>query len=84
VVGDSVTFTIADLIPAVPLVDTTVTFTIGSGGGSVTGGVTKTDADGMASVGSWTLGLAPGLNTLLVKVSPLNDVQVTFTATGTP
>jgi adhesin/invasin len=68
----------------VPLVDTTVTFTVGAGGGSVTGAVTKTDADGMASVGSWTLGVTPGLNTLLVRVSPLNDVQVTFAATGTP
>lgn len=68
----------------VPLIDTTVTFTVGSGGGSVTGAVTTTDANGMASVGGWTLGPTPGLNTLLVRVSPLNDVQVTFTATGTP
>ena len=32
-----------------------VVFTVGSGNGSVTGAITATDAQGLASVGSWTL-----------------------------
>jgi len=32
-----------------------VVFTVGSGNGSVTGAITVTDAQGLASVGSWTL-----------------------------
>ncbi|MGH7522868.1 MAG: hypothetical protein ACREK8_01010 [Gemmatimonadales bacterium] len=67
-----------------PVAGATVTFTVGAGGGSVAGGVVITDADGMAAVGSWTLGPVAGPNTLLVTVSPFPDVRVTFTATGTP
>lgn len=68
----------------VPVNGATVTFSVGSGGGSITGAVTTTDANGLASVGSWTLGPNPGSNTLNVVVSPLPDVQATITATGTP
>jgi len=68
----------------IPLGGATVTFGIGSGGGSITGAVVRTDASGMATVGSWTLGPTAGVNTLTVVVSPFPDVRVTFTATGTP
>ncbi|MEP6730735.1 MAG: Ig-like domain-containing protein, partial [bacterium] len=62
-----------------PLAGVTVTFTIGSGGGSVTGATAVTDASGIATVGSWTLGTTPGANSLTATVGSLN---VTFTATG--
>lgn len=67
-----------------PLAGATVTFTVGDGGGIVSGGVVITDTNGMASVGSWRLGSTPGPNTLTVTVSPLPDVLLTFVATGTP
>jgi adhesin/invasin len=67
-----------------PVAGATLTFSVTGGGGSVTGGVTTTDANGIATVGSWILGPNPGSNTLSVVVSPLPDVQQTFTATGTP
>jgi adhesin/invasin len=56
-----------------------VTFSVGSGGGSVTGASTTTDASGLASVGSWTLGSATGTNTLVATAGALS---VTFTATA--
>ena len=45
----------------------TVTFTASFGGGSVTGGTQVTDAAGRATVGSWTLGPAAGLNRLTAR-----------------
>ena len=58
-----------------------VTFTVASGGGSVTGGTTTTNASGVATVGSWTLGPVAGPNTLSATSGSLTPV--TFTATGT-
>jgi adhesin/invasin len=58
-----------------------VTFTVESGGGSVTGAVATTNASGIATVGSWTLGETAGTNTLTASAPGLPDV--TFTATGT-
>ena len=59
-----------------------VTFAVGSGGGSVTGATTTTDATGVATVGSWTVGLALGSNTLAATVSGLSGSPVTFAATA--
>jgi hypothetical protein len=59
-----------------------VTFSIASGGGSVTGATAFTDADGRATVGSWTLGLTAGLNGLEASTPGL--AHVTFSASGTP
>ena len=56
-----------------------VTFTVSSGGGSITGGTTTTDANGIATVGSWTLGTIPGANTLTATVTGLTPAV--FTAT---
>jgi hypothetical protein len=60
-----------------------VTWSIGSGGGSLTGGNTLSGMDGIATVGSWTLGA--GTNTLIASAPPtsavVNSPQI-FTATG--
>jgi hypothetical protein len=63
-----------------------VTFAVASGGGSVTGATATTGADGVATVGSWTLGTAPGANTLTATtgVSGVTGSPATFTATATP
>ena len=60
-----------------------VTFAVASGGGSVTGGVATTNAGGIATVGSWTLGATTGANTLTATSGTLTGSPVTFTATGT-
>ena len=59
---------------------TTVTFTVATGGGSVTGGSATTNSSGIATVGSWKLGTAAGTNTLTAASGALPSV--TFTATG--
>jgi hypothetical protein len=60
----------------------TVIFSVGTGGGSVTGGTQTTNAAGNATVGSWTLGSAAGTNTLIVNAGNLAAVTFTATATG--
>jgi len=64
-----------------PVPDVIVTFSVTSGGGSVTGAVDTTDATGVATVGSWTLGTSAGVNELAAASPGLSPV--TFTATGT-
>jgi adhesin/invasin len=66
-----------------PLVGTTVIFAA-SGGGSVTGGTTTTDASGVATVGSWTLGTTAGSNSLTVSSAGVIGSPQTISATGTP
>ena len=67
-----------------------VTFSVITGGGSiklavgtapVTTGIVTSDAGGLAAIGSWQLGHAPGANTLEARVSP--SLAVTFTASAT-
>lgn len=58
-----------------------VMFTVTGGGGSITGASATTDANGIAQVGSWTLGA--GANTLRAQAAGVGT-SVTFTATGTP
>jgi hypothetical protein len=71
-----------------PLAGVAVTFEVTSGGGSVTGGSQVTDAQGIATVGGWTLGTTVGSNTLVASAA--NVQPVTFTAStvdpciGTP
>src|SRR5205823_5913121 len=67
-----------------PVAGVAVTFAPASGSGTVnpTTPVT-TDASGLAAVSSWTLGTAPGTNTLTATASGLSGSPVTFTATGT-
>ncbi len=59
----------------------TVTFTVTAGGGSVTGATVQSDVNGLAAVGSWTLGATAGTNALTATVTGV--VPETFTATGT-
>ena len=62
-----------------PVSGITVIFAIGTGGGTLTGGSQTTNASGVATVGSWTLGTI-GQNTLTATAGTLPPV--TFTATA--
>lgn len=61
-----------------------VAFTIRSGGGSVTGATAVTDANGVATVGGWTLGNTPAPNLLDARVTipGYPTTPVTFTGIG--
>jgi hypothetical protein len=63
-----------------PVAGALVTFTVTSGGGSVTGATATSNASGIATVGAWTLGTAPGANTLSAQTGSLP--AVTFSACG--
>jgi hypothetical protein len=56
-------------------------FVVAAGGGFPTGGAATTGADGVARVGSWTLG-APGAQELRVTANGLTGSPVVFTATA--
>jgi alpha-tubulin suppressor-like RCC1 family protein len=90
VAGDAQTATVGGRVtiaPAVKLTDAAghllpgvvVNFTAGSGG-SVTAGNPMTDADGIATLGSWSLGLVPGDNTLVAARAGVPSL--TLHATG--
>ena len=90
--GDGQTVTAGLPVPVVPTVRVTdqfgnvvtdfqITFTAATGGGSVGAATATTDANGEADVGSWTLGGAPGPNTLTVTAG---EVTATFSGTGVP
>ena len=68
-------------VPGIP-----VTFAVASGGGTLTGAAATTGADGIATVGGWTLGSATGANTLTATVGAdgVSGNPVTFTATALP
>ncbi|MDQ6610851.1 MAG: Ig-like domain-containing protein, partial [Gemmatimonadota bacterium] len=57
-----------------------VAFAVASGGGQLTGASTTTNAAGIASLGTWTLGAA-GANTLTATAANIAS-PVTFTATA--
>jgi hypothetical protein len=64
----------------------TVTFAVTQGGGNVSGGTPTTNVQGIATVGSWTLGptAGSGNNKLTATVTGLSGSPVEFTATATP
>ena len=62
-----------------PLVDYPVAFTVVSGGGTLTGANARTDAQGIATLGSWTLGPTPGANAIKATAG---SKSVTLTATA--
>lgn len=64
-----------------PMAGVVVTFTVTSGGGTVTGATATSNASGIATVGSWTLGTVAGANTLSAQTGSLP--AVTFAACGT-
>jgi hypothetical protein len=65
-----------------------VTFNVTEGGGSVTGGMTATDPNGVATLSAWTLGSASSVSDVGtfpngVTASSAGVADVTFTATAT-
>ena len=58
-----------------------VTFAVGIGGGSVTGATATSNASGVATAGSWTLGTSSGTNTLVASAAGVPSV--TFSAVAT-
>ena len=66
-----------------PVAGVNVVFEVMTGGGSVTGATTTTNAQGIATVGSWVLGTTPGPNTLRATANGTTNGSVTFTATAT-
>ncbi|MBK8247972.1 MAG: Ig-like domain-containing protein [Gemmatimonadetes bacterium] len=58
-----------------------VTFGVTAGGGAVVGSPATTNASGVATLTSWTLGTAVGTNLVVANAAGLPSV--TFTATGT-
>jgi len=78
-----------NLPPAVRLVDADghpiagakITFTRTQGGGTLTGAVATTDADGVATLGAWSI--TAGANGLTASIpAPFRVDPVSFTATG--
>jgi adhesin/invasin len=67
-----------------PIAGVEVNFDVQSGGGSAVSRRQFTDANGVASVGGWTIGDAPGPNTLRAVVTGANIIgnPVIFTATA--
>lgn len=57
-----------------PVANHPVTFFVTSGGGSVEGAETRTSAQGIATVGSWTLGSREGEHTLAAAAGTLGPV----------
>ena len=89
--GDGQTGDVGGEVPVRPAVRVTndlgqpiagfgVTFVVTGGGGSVTGASQTTNSDGVARVGSWTLGSSPGANTLEARAGSLQGSPVVFTA----
>ncbi len=66
-----------------PVSGVSVTFAVSGGGGSVLGGSATTDASGIATVTSWTLGTTAGANSLSATSTGLTGSPLSFTATGT-
>ena len=67
-----------------PLSGVPVTFAVASGGGTITGASAVTNADGIARVGSWTLGPAAGTNTLTASIAEFSPLTFTVNAVADP
>ena len=67
-----------------PVEGVAVTFAVVAGGGSATGADQVTNAAGIATVGSWTVGSAVGLNTLSATAGGLGSVTFNATAVLAP
>ena len=69
-----------------PVQNVAVTFTVTGGGGSivpVSPATVNTNASGVATLTTWTLGTTVGVNTVTAAVTGLSGSPVTFTATST-
>lgn len=93
--GDAQAGTVGQAVAVAPSVKVTdasnrgvagvaVTFAVAGGGGTVTGASATTDANGIATVGTWTLGNAPGANSLTATAAGTGIAgnPATFTATA--
>jgi hypothetical protein len=91
--GDNQAATVGSAVPTAPSVvvkdssggavaGATVTFTVASGGGTITNPVAVTGTDGIARLGSWTLGQQAGPNTVTATTVGAANGIVTLTATG--
>ena len=69
-----------------PVSGVDVTFAITAGGGSLTGGTQTTNASGVATVTSWTVGASAGTNTMTATATGLPAVSfnVIAAAAGVP
>ncbi|HEX2188412.1 MAG TPA: invasin domain 3-containing protein [Longimicrobiaceae bacterium] len=67
----------------IPVPNVTVTFAVAAGGGSITGPTQTTGSDGIATVGSWTLGTTAGAGSDQLQASVAGLGSVTFTANAT-
>jgi adhesin/invasin len=87
------TATVGTLVPVAPSVvirdnrgnpvsGITVSFSIGSGNGTVQNGTVVTSNAGIATVGGWTLGTIAGAQTLIARIANLPDVVFSATATA--
>ncbi|MDO8500245.1 MAG: Ig-like domain-containing protein [Gemmatimonadaceae bacterium] len=65
-----------------PIANVAVTFVVSTGGGTITGATTTTNASGIATVGSWTIGTVAGPNTLTATSPAISGASVTFQAVG--
>jgi adhesin/invasin len=96
VAGDNQTAAAGSAVPIAPSVrvadafgnlveGVAVTFSVLSGGGRVTNALRTTNAQGIATVGSWMLGPAVGVHALAARVeeSGVADNPIVFTATAT-
>ena len=92
--GDNQSATVATTLPVnpsvivrdagnLPVAGVAVTFAVASGAGTITGAVATTNASGIATVGSWTLGALAGANTLTATSAGLAGSPVTISATAT-
>ncbi len=72
---------ITDLVGPKAGVD--VVFAVASGGGSITGPTQTTNASGVATLGSWTLGSSAGVNTVTATAAGVTGSPLTITATAT-
>ncbi len=63
-----------------PVAGVIVTFAVTNGGGSITGATQATNLNGVATVGSWTLGTIAGANRLFATAS---SIGVSISAIGT-
>lgn len=79
-----ITVTVVDAgFNPIPGID--VIFSVASGGGSITGANQTTDANGVVTLGSWTLGTTVGMQSLNAAVTGLATPRtITATATAGP
>jgi TolB protein len=63
-----------------PVGGAAVAFSVASGGGAISDGSQVSNSSGIATVGSWTLGLTAGMNTLRATAIGLDGPPVTFVA----